>query len=78
MVAQQGSLPKKTRLVQNTEGSGPSYFLPYKSGIELVAIIFPNNKIFSRAMKDPQIVSSLFPGERPPVNLISLEDVPRL
>lgn len=78
MVAQQGSLPKKTRLVQNTEGSGPSYFLPYKSGIELVAIIFPNNKIFSRAMKDPQIVSSLFPGERPPVNLISLEDVNRL
>jgi hypothetical protein len=78
-IIEQGSPQRKSsRLVKNLESSNPVYHLPYESGYELVTIVFPNNRVFSMAMRDPKIVERLFPNDRPPVNLVSLEDIKHL
>jgi len=68
------SLAKHFRPVQGRKPR-PTYFIPYEPGSELFTVVLPDNLTMSLVLADKELRELLFQPNRPPVALISLEDV---
>jgi len=66
-------LPKK--LVKNTTGDNPHYYLPYQPGKDLFSIVLPDERTYAAVIRNKGLRTLLFGPKVPPVTLLCLKDI---
>jgi hypothetical protein len=61
--------------IENSNNHTPDWFLPYEPGKDLFTIVFPDNRTLAKAMECDFIREKVFPKNKPPVTLLSLDEV---